>query len=172
MRRRRLLLPALAGLALLCGLWLFGAFSGASAGAQVTPTPVPSALSQDGSPDTGTSADDGDVKLDLDLGSIGEEPAKGEKPSRSIVILLGLTVLAVAPSLVIMVTSFTRMIVTLSIARNAVGMQTVPPNQVITGLALFLTLFVMAPVIKDINDTAWQPYLQGELTQSQALHAA
>jgi flagellar biosynthetic protein FliP len=81
-------------------------------------------------------------------------------------------VLAVAPSLVIMVTSFTRMIVTLSIARNAVGMQTVPPNQVITGLALFLTLFVMAPVITEINDVAWQPYLKGELTQSQALHAA
>ena len=99
MRRRRLVLPALAGLVLVCGMWLFGAFSGAIAGAQTAPTPIPSALSQT---DTGTSDttdttvdDDGDVKLDLDLGSIGEEPAAGEKPSRSIVILLGLTVVSV-----------------------------------------------------------------------------
>jgi flagellar biosynthetic protein FliP len=60
----------------------------------------------------------------------------------------------------------------LSIARNAVGMQTIPPNQVLTGLAVFLSLFVMAPTIKDVNDQAWQPYQNGEITQSEALKAA
>jgi flagellar biosynthetic protein FliP len=81
-------------------------------------------------------------------------------------------VLAVAPSLVVLMTSFTRMVVVLSLARNALGLQSIPPNQVIAGLALFLSLFVMAPTIKAVNDEAWQPYQRGELTQSQALQAA
>ena len=140
-----------------------------SAGAQVVPAPPPSPVSAP----TTTIPGDGRVSLDLDLGSLGDQGlTPGEKPSKSIVILVGLTVLAIAPSLVVLMTSFTRMVVVLGLARNAIGMQTVPPNQVLTGLAIFLSLFVMAPTMKQINDTAWQPYQRGEITQSQALSAA
>jgi len=112
------------------------------------------------------------VAMELVEDRVGKEPAPGEKPSKSIVVLLGLTILAIAPSLAVMMTSFTRMVVVLSLARNAVGLQSIPPNQVITGLAVFLSLFVMAPTVKQMNDHAWQPYLKGEITQSQALKAA
>jgi flagellar biosynthetic protein FliP len=75
------------------------------------------------------------------------------------------------PSLLICMTSFTRIVVVLSIARNAIGLQSIPPNQVITGLAVFLSLFVMAPTLKQMNDDALQPYLRGDIKQSQALKA-
>jgi flagellar biosynthetic protein FliP len=71
-----------------------------------------------------------------------------------------------------MMTSFTRIVVVLSLTRNALGVQSIPPNQVLVGLAMFLTFFVMAPVLTQINDDALQPYLKGEITQSQALHEA
>ncbi|MCC2317851.1 flagellar type III secretion system pore protein FliP [Cellulomonas chengniuliangii] len=90
-------------------------------------------------------------------------------PSSSIVVLLGITLLSVAPSLMLMVTSFTKILVVLSLTRNALGLQGVPPNQVLAGLALFLSLFVMAPVIGDVNEIGVQPYLAGELTFSQAV---
>jgi flagellar biosynthetic protein FliP len=120
---------------------------------------------------------DSRISIEIDPGDLGdfgdggtiERPAR---PSRTLGILVGLTVLAVAPSLVVLMTSFTRMVVVLSLARNALGLQSIPPNQVIAGLALFLSLFVMAPTIKAVNDEAWQPYQRGELTQSQALQAA
>ena len=83
-----------------------------------------------------------------------------------------LTLLSVVPSLLICMTSFTRIVVVLSIARNAIGLQSIPPNQVITGLAVFLSLFVMAPTLKQMNDEALQPYLRGDIKQSQALKAA
>jgi len=138
--------------------------------ASVVAPQVPAAPGPSSSSDT--SADDGKASIDVDLGDLGKEPAPGEKPSKSIVVLLGLTVLAIAPSLAVMMTSFTRMVVVLSLARNAVGLQSIPPNQVITGLAIFLSLFVMGPTIKQMNDHAWQPYLKGEITQSQALKGA
>lgn len=84
-------------------------------------------------------------------------------------ILLILTVIALAPSILIMLTSFTRIIVVLHFTRSALGTQTAPPNQVLIGLALFLTLFIMAPVFKEINDTAIKPYEAGELNQEEAL---
>ncbi len=83
----------------------------------------------------------------------------GEGPSSAIVLLLSLTVLAVAPALLLMVTSFTKIIVVLSITRNALGLQGVPPNQVLAGLAIFLSLFVMSPVLGVMNTDALQPYL-------------
>ena len=70
-----------------------------------------------------------------------------------------------------MVTSFTRMIVVLSLVRNAIGVPQLPPNQVLLGLALFLTLFVMAPTFEEINATALQPYFAGEITQGEAFEA-
>ncbi|WP_427854633.1 flagellar type III secretion system pore protein FliP [Desulfotomaculum copahuensis] len=90
----------------------------------------------------------------------------------SVKILVLLTILALAPGLLVMVTSFTRIVVVLSILRSAVGIQQTPPNQVIIGLALFLTAFVMAPVFTQINDQALQPYLNNQLTQQQAWDAA
>ncbi|WP_090034820.1 flagellar type III secretion system pore protein FliP [Cellulomonas marina] len=90
-------------------------------------------------------------------------------PSSSIVVLLGITLLSVAPALLLMTTSFTKIFVVLAMTRNALGLQGVPPNQVLAGLALFLSLFVMAPVLGDINTTGLQPYLDGQLTFSAAV---
>jgi flagellar biosynthetic protein FliP len=92
----------------------------------------------------------------------------GGKPSQSIVILLGLTVLSVAPALLLLCTAFSKVFVVLSITRNALGLMNVPPNQVIAGLALFISLFIMGPVISDVNKEGVQPYLKGEKTQSVA----
>lgn len=86
--------------------------------------------------------------------------------SSSIQLLLTLTVLAIAPSILIMMTGFTRIIIILSFLRNALGTQQMPPNQVLIGLALFITLFVMSPVLSDINDNAFQPYTKGKLHSS------
>jgi flagellar biosynthetic protein FliP len=95
----------------------------------------------------------------------------GGSPSSSITLILAITVLSVAPSVLLLCTSFTKIIVVLSLVRNALGMQQSPPNQVLTGIALFLTLFVMGPVFSDINDVAVQPYLNGQMTVSQAYDA-
>src|SRR5205085_8537489 len=84
-------------------------------------------------------------------------------PSSSITLILAITVLSVAPSVLLLCTSFTKIIVVLSLVRNALGLQQSPPNQVLTGIALFLTLFVMGPVFHDINDVAVQPYLNGQM---------
>ena len=86
-------------------------------------------------------------------------------------MLLVLTVLSIAPSILIMMTSFTRIIVVLHFVRSALGTQQTPPNQVMTGLALFLTLFIMAPVISDVNTNCVQPYQAGQITQEEALNA-
>jgi flagellar biosynthesis protein FliP len=87
-------------------------------------------------------------------------------------ILLALTVLTLAPSLLIMVTSFTRTIIVLSLIRNALGIPQLPPNQVLVGLALFLTFFVMSPTINTIIKDALQPYMQGEIDQGTAADKA
>ncbi|HEX5534771.1 MAG TPA: flagellar type III secretion system pore protein FliP [Actinomycetales bacterium] len=93
------------------------------------------------------------------------------KPSSSIVIILAITALSVAPALLLMMTSFTKIFVVLSITRNALGLAAVPPNQVLAGLALFLSIFVMGPVLGEVNNTGVQPYLRGDVTQSEALDA-
>ncbi len=96
----------------------------------------------------------------------------GASPSQSVLLVIGLSLISLAPSLVIMLTSFTRIAVVLSLTRNALGLQGVPPNQVIIGLSLFLSLFVMAPTLSDINDDALQPYLDGEISQGEAYNKA
>lgn len=92
-------------------------------------------------------------------------------PDSSIVVLLTITLLSVAPSLLLMMTSFTKIFVVLALTRNALGLQGVPPNQVLAGLALFLSLFIMAPVLGELNDIGLQPYLDGTLTFTQAVDA-
>lgn len=88
--------------------------------------------------------------------------------SGTIRILLTLTILSLAPSILVMLTSFTRIIIVLHFVRNALGTMTAPPNQVLIGLALFLTLFIMQPVFTQINEEAIQPLDAGEITQEQA----
>ena len=87
-------------------------------------------------------------------------------------LLLLLTIVALLPSIVIMMTSFTRIIIVLSFTRNALGIQQTPPNMVLIGIALFLTLFIMDPVIEEINTEAFQPYREEEITQEEALSRA
>jgi flagellar biosynthesis protein FliP len=87
-------------------------------------------------------------------------------------ILLMLTVLTLAPAILIMMTSFTRIIIVLSFVRHALGTQQMPPNQLLVGLAMFLSLFVMSPFLKEINSQALQPYLDGKIAQEDAFEKA
>ncbi len=92
--------------------------------------------------------------------------------SSSIKLLLLLTVLSVLPSIIIMMTSFTRIIIVLSFLRNSMGTSQIPPNQVVIGLALFLTFFIMTPVIAEVNQTALQPFTENKITIEQAMDNA
>ena len=92
-------------------------------------------------------------------------------PSQAIVTLLGITLLSVAPALLLMMTSFTKIFVVLAMTRNALALPSIPPNQVLAGLALFLSLFIMAPILGHINDDAVQPYLNGQLDFQGAIDA-
>lgn len=92
--------------------------------------------------------------------------------STPIRMLLVLTILSLAPSLLIMLTSYTRIVIVLHFVRTAIGTQSAPPNQVLIGLALFLTFFIMWPTFQEINTVAIQPLDQGMITQTEALKAA
>ncbi len=94
-----------------------------------------------------------------------EEPGEALQTMQ---LLLALTLLSLAPSLLILTTAFTRIVIVLGFLRNAMGTQQVPPNQVLMGLALFLTFAIMAPTFSEINQKAIQPYLNGEITQTEA----
>jgi len=105
--------------------------------------------------------------------SIGLQQA--EQPQQVSVVLqifLLLTVLSIAPAILIMLTAFTRIAIVLAVLRQAMGTQTMPPSQVILGLALFLTFFVMAPVWNTVNQEALQPFLDNKISQQQALEKA
>jgi flagellar biosynthetic protein FliP len=95
-----------------------------------------------------------------------------EDVSLSIKLLLLLTVLSLAPAILIMMTCFTRIVIVLSFTRNALATQQMPPNQVLIGLALFLTFFIMGPTLQEVNEKSLQPYLKGEITQQQAIDHA
>jgi len=94
------------------------------------------------------------------------------KIASSIKILFLLTILTLAPSILIMMTSFTRIVIVLAFLRQAMGTQQIPPPQVIIGLALFLTFFIMAPAWKQINTSAIQPYINKEISHEVALEEA
>ena len=89
--------------------------------------------------------------------------------SQAMRIVLGLTLLAVLPALLVFLTSFLRIIVVLSMLRHAIGMPETPPNTVLIGLALFLTLFTMAPVLEKVNHDAFQPFMAGQADMAQVL---
>ncbi len=102
------------------------------------------------------------MNISLDLGQGGT----------AVQLLLLLTVLSLAPAILVLMTSFTRIVVVLSFVRNALGTQQLPPTQVIIGLSLFLTFFVMMPTFSEVNANALQPYMKNEITKEQALGKA
>ena len=106
----------------------------------------------------------------LNIG-LGEAKNPGEV-SVLLQILFLLTVLSLAPAILIMMTSFTRLAIVFSFLRHAIGTQQMPPNQILIGLSLFLTFFIMTPVWQAVKTTAWDPYMKKTITQEQALEAA
>ncbi|MDQ7096226.1 flagellar type III secretion system pore protein FliP [Desulfosporosinus sp. PR] len=105
--------------------------------------------------------------LTLDLGS-----STAQQTSTSLQLLFLMTILSLAPAILMLMTSFTRIMIVLSFVRNALGTQQLPPNQVLVGLALILTFFVMAPTWNQINADAVQPYMKNQITQTEALTKA
>jgi flagellar biosynthetic protein FliP len=93
----------------------------------------------------------------------------GTEGSTPLQILVLLTLITLLPGMLLAVTGFTRILITLGFVRSALGTPTMPPNQVLVGIALFLSLFVMAPTFSKVNDQALQPYLDGKLSQEQAI---
>jgi flagellar biosynthetic protein FliP len=152
--------------------WLLLPLTAASA----DPGPAPAAhqvavaAPEPGTPDQagprgprGPSSDNGGDTVSVDLTGLTD------KPSSSITVLLGLTLLSLLPAILLTCTSFTKILVVLGLTRNALGLQQTPPNQVLAGLALFLSLFIMGPVLSDINEQGVQPYLNGDKSTSQAI---
>ncbi|MCW2927182.1 MAG: flagellar biosynthesis protein FliP, partial [Thermoleophilia bacterium] len=112
----------------------------------------------------GTKSGNG-IGISIDTGADGGA-------STAIQVLVVMTVLALAPSIMIMMTGFTRILIVMGFVRNALGTPTMPPNQVLIGLSLFLTLFVMFPTFSEINKTAVQPYQDKAITQTVAIDKA
>lgn len=117
--------------------------------------------------------------LDTDPTYVGDSPTSsvlqeviGVDASQPLEVILLLTLISLAPSILIMMTCFMRIIIVLSFLRSAMQTQNTPPNMVLTGMALFLTLFIMAPVFSEINEVAYQPYVNEEITTEEALEAA
>ena len=145
--RRIIWLLPLLGLAVLAAVLLLADPASAAPTAPTAPTAPAS-----------PAVDDSGVNI-----SVG-----GNSPSTAVTLILAIPVLSIAPSALMLVTSFPKILVVLALTRNALVLPTSPPNQGLTGLALFLTIFVMGPVFRDVNELAVQPYLDGGLTASQA----
>ena len=110
------------------------------------------------------------MAVNLPTVSLGvKEAATPAEVSTTLQVLFVLTILSVAPAILLMTTAFTRIIIVLGFVRQAMGTQNTPPNQVLLGLALFLTFFIMAPTFNTINTKALQPYMKEQITQQQAL---
>lgn len=104
--------------------------------------------------------------------SMTEDANGGAEYSLTLQILLLMTVLTLVPSLLIMMTSFVRVIIVLSLLRQAIGTAQTPPNQVLVGIALFLTIFIMSPVFQEVYDEAIVPYMNQEVSAAEAFSAA
>ncbi|MFC6154111.1 flagellar type III secretion system pore protein FliP [Nocardioides yefusunii] len=148
---RRRLLVAVVLTAVVATLWLLWLSPGALA--------APDGPEGPGGPEGGSSS----VTIDLD------ELTK--KPTTSVVVIIAMTLISLLPAILLTCTSFTKILVVLSLTRNALGLQQTPNNQVLSGLALFLSLFIMAPVMSDMNDAGLQPYLAGDMTSAAAFSA-
>nr|WP_323102052.1 flagellar type III secretion system pore protein FliP [Intrasporangium sp. YIM S08009] len=154
-RTRRVLALALAVLVVAGVLLVVAASAGHAATLPHLPAPAPTP--------TPTPGAGSGIELKIN--------APDNAPSSSVVTLLGITLLSVAPALLLMMTSFTKIFVVLAMTRNALGLASVPPNQVLAGLTLFLSLFIMWPVLTHVNTLAVQPYLHGHLDFGAALTA-
>ena len=150
---RRVAIASAAATIIGIGFVVLGPALAASAATVPTPAPTPTAPSINGIIQSTLNGPNG-------------------TPSDSILVIIGITLLSIAPSLILMVSSFTKIFVVLAMTRNALGLQTIPPNQVLAGLALFLSIFIMWPVISSINDVALQPYLHGSLDLQHAVTLA
>jgi flagellar biosynthesis protein FliP len=170
-RKRVFVLTMLPILALICG-WVSGAITpaGAAPAPPATPTVTAPVITPPTIPNSNVTPTTANGSTSIDLGGLTGQD--GKKPGQSVVIILLLTVLAVAPALLVMLTSFTRIVIVLSLTRNALGLPSIPPTQVVVGLSLFLSLFVMAPTLSKMNDTALQPLLNGKMDYSHAYDAA
>ena len=161
---------------MLCTLSAFA--EGAQAAAEVAPAVTQQASAATGEAPTETDKQPGDyldtdpTYVDEDAGSSVIQELIGVDASQPLEIIILLTLIALAPSLLIMMTCFTRIVIVLGFLRTAMQTQSTPPNMVVTGMALFLTLFIMAPVFSEINEVAYQPYVSEELTTQEALEAA
>ena len=138
-------------------------FSGT--GAVHATTVTPDAGAEEGQVDSVTSDNNDATTLGLSLSTNSDETSL----SGTLQILLIITVISLAPSILVMVTSFTRIIIVLHFVRTAIGTQSSPPNNVLIGLSLFLTLFIMSPVIAQIKTEAYDPLVAEEITQQEAL---
>lgn len=139
------------------------------------PIEVPEVPEVPGVPDGTTTSDEpGDGTTDADTTATFalDVPDVTGDSSNVVVIILLLSVLSIAPSLLVLTTSFTRIVIVMSLARNALGIPTLPPQQVIVGLSLFLSLFVMAPTLGEMNEVGLQPLIAGELSFTDAAEAA
>lgn len=105
--------------------------------------------------------------VSVNIGDGSEQPG-----TSALSLLLLITVLSVAPAILVLMTSFTRIVIVLGFVRTSLGTQQMPPNQVLIGLAMFLTFFIMAPTISQVNTVALQPYLKGDITQTEAISKA
>jgi len=104
---------------------------------------------------------------------LGLEPAQGPQQVATVLqILLLLTILSVAPALLLMITSFTRLVVVFSLLRHALGTQQTPPNQILIALALFLTFFIMSPIFQQAYNQGVRPYLDGEIDEQELFQTA
>ena len=138
-------------------------FSGTGAVHATTVTPDTGA--EEGQVDSVTSDNNDATTLGLSLSTNSDETSL----SGTLQILLIITVISLAPSILVMVTSFTRIIIVLHFVRTAIGTQSSPPNNVLIGLSLFLTIFIMSPVIAQIKTEAYDPLVAEEITQQEAL---
>ncbi|MCU1574198.1 MAG: flagellar biosynthesis protein flip [Micrococcaceae bacterium] len=152
----------LLGLAVLAAVVLMLVSSSMASATPVDPT-LPVAPVEPTAPATPAPADSG-VTVQLN-GADGT-------PSAAIVTMLGITLLSVAPAVLLMMTSFTKIFVVLAMTRNALALPNIPPNQVLAGLALFLSFFIMSPVLIDVNNLGVQPYLNGDIDFAAAIDAA
>jgi flagellar biosynthetic protein FliP len=174
------------GWLLVCLLWCGGAWAQVAPEVDVpalaasVPVAAEPAASEAAAPVTTTAGKRADTRTEarkpgqgvgVDL-RLPQGNAQGTDTALAVRIVMGLTLLAVLPALVVCVTAFLRIIIVLSMLRHAIGMPETPPNTVLIGLALFMTLFTMSPVLQTVNDEALQPYMQGTLGNDVAFSKA
>lgn len=164
-------------IALACGLSAYAASAESSATSNVSSATSDTSNTSNTSDTSGSTAKPGDY-VDNEATSVGTPGSSvlqeviGVDASQPLEIIILLTLIALAPSLLIMMTCFMRIVIVLGFLRSAMQTQNTPPNMVLTGIALFLTIFIMAPVFSEINDTAYQPYVNEKITTEEALETA